>query len=106
MRTHQQVGNTTYSNNTFPLLYWTGPSETGPMLIWQQPHIIWMTELQRLHADTPAEAKVGQYDLTGVIDSTCLSFLIGPHTRRFSSSNQCCLVDRGRPHVGGGGSHC
>ena len=44
------VGSTTYSNNSYPLLYWTGPSGTGPLLIWQQPHIIWMTELQRLYA--------------------------------------------------------
>lgn len=31
------VGTTTYSNTTHNLLYWTGPSGTGPMLIWQQP---------------------------------------------------------------------
>eukprot|EP01052_Picozoa_sp_SAG31_P032758 SAG31_NODE_3625_length_4056_cov_1.750126_1_plen_181_part_00 len=40
------VGQTDYSNSSFPLLYHTGPSATGPMLIWQQPHIIWMTEQQ------------------------------------------------------------
>lgn len=40
------VGQTDYSNSTFPLLYHTGPSGTGPMLIWQQPHIIWMSEQQ------------------------------------------------------------
>jgi hypothetical protein len=38
------------------MLYWTGPSTTGPMLTWQQPHIVWMTELQRLHAKTSADA--------------------------------------------------
>ena len=26
------VGNTSYSNASSPLLYWTGPSTTGPML--------------------------------------------------------------------------
>ena len=40
------VGQTTYSNCTFPLLYHTGPSSTGPMLIWQQPHVIWMAEVR------------------------------------------------------------
>eukprot|EP00041_Stephanoeca_diplocostata_P002216 m.24554 g.24554 ORF g.24554 m.24554 type:complete len:887 (-) comp13081_c0_seq1:959-3619(-) len=53
------VGVTTYTNASQPLLYWTGPSTTGPMLIWQQPHAIWMAELQRvLAANASAEAAV------------------------------------------------
>ena len=66
----QSVGKTTYSNSTWPLLYWTGPSGTGPMLIWQQPHIIWMTELQRLHADTPAAAAAIVASMADVVTAT------------------------------------
>ena len=64
------VGNTSYSDSKWPLLYWTGPSTTGPMLVWQQPHIIWMTELQRLHAETPADAAAIVASMTDVITAT------------------------------------
>jgi hypothetical protein len=64
------VGNTTYSSCQFPLLYHTGPSGTGPMLIWQQPHIIWMTELQRLHAPTATKADAIVQRMYAVVEAT------------------------------------
>ena len=64
------VGRTTYSNSTSNLLYWTGPSATGPMLIWQQPHIIWMAELQRLHAPSTAAAAAVVARLGDVVETT------------------------------------
>ena len=64
------VGNTTYSNSSYPLLYWTGPSSTGPMLIWQQPHIIWMTELQRLNAASDSAANAIVQRMSKVIEAT------------------------------------
>ena len=64
------VGNTTYSDTKYPLLYWTGPSSTGPMLVWQQPHIIWMTELQRLHAETDEAAAAIVKRMAMVVEKT------------------------------------
>ena len=64
------VGETTYSNCSFPLLYHTGPSGTGPMLIWQQPHIIWMTELQRLHAPTASAADAIVQRMAAVVEAS------------------------------------
>jgi len=64
------VGNTSYSNATSDLLYWTGPSSTGPMLVWQQPHIIWMTEVQRLHAPSDADAAAIVGRMAAVVEAT------------------------------------
>lgn len=43
---------------------------SGPMLIWQQPHIIWMTELQRLHASTAAAADTIVQRMSSVVEAT------------------------------------
>jgi hypothetical protein len=43
---------------------------TGPMLIWQQPHIIWMTELQRLHASDAASADAIVQRMSAVVEAT------------------------------------
>eukprot|EP00937_MAST-01D_sp_MAST-1D-sp2_P007010 g7010.t1 len=64
------VGTTTYSNATHPLLYWTGPSSTGPMLVWQQPHLIWLGELQRLHAPDAAAAARVEARLGAAVEAT------------------------------------
>ena len=40
------------------------------MLVWQQPHIIWMTELQRLHAETPAAAAAIVHSMADVVTAT------------------------------------
>ena len=40
------------------------------MLIWQQPHIIWMSELQRLHADTDAAAAAIVARMAVVVEAT------------------------------------
>jgi hypothetical protein len=40
------------------------------MLIWQQPHIIWMVELQRLHADTAQAADAIVSRMGAVVEAT------------------------------------
>jgi len=34
----------------YALAVWDSPSSVGPLLIWEQPHVIWMAEAQRLAA--------------------------------------------------------
>jgi hypothetical protein len=38
------------------LATWDSPSNVGPLLIWQQPHVIWMAEAQRLAATDGGDA--------------------------------------------------
>jgi hypothetical protein len=40
------------------------------MLIWQQPHIIWMSELQRLNAATPSAAAAVVTRMARVVEAT------------------------------------
>ena len=47
-----------------------GLSKRTPCAQWQQPHIIWMTELQRLHADTSADAAAIVDKMSSVIEAT------------------------------------
>ena len=47
-----------------------GLSKRTPCAQWQQPHIIWMTELQRLHADTSADAAAIVGKMSSVVEAT------------------------------------
>ncbi len=43
------VGNASTAS-PYALAVWDSPSAVGPLLIWEQPHVIWMAEAQRVAA--------------------------------------------------------
>jgi hypothetical protein len=43
------------NHRVLSLLYWESPNDTNPALVWHQPHIIWMSELQYLASSNPNE---------------------------------------------------
>lgn len=49
-------------NSTDPLLYWNTPSFQN-LLIWQQPHPIWMTEVERLNSPNATAAQVWRHGI-------------------------------------------
>lgn len=67
-------------NSTFPLLYWNTPSFQN-LLIWQQPHPIWMTEVERLNSPNPTAAQEVEKRMGAVVEATAdfmASFAVPP----------------------------
>ena len=56
-------------NATFPLLYWNTPSFQN-LLIWQQPHPIWMTEVERLNSPNATAAAAVERRMGAVVEAT------------------------------------
>eukprot|EP01043_Picozoa_sp_COSAG02_P089829 COSAG02_NODE_26763_length_625_cov_0.908745_1_plen_200_part_01 len=85
-------------DGTKPLLYWESPNNINPGLVWHQPHVIYMSELEyRAAPNSSAKAEVlGR--LKGIVESTA-DFIADFPERRIGTGTNGRWLDLGPPLV-------
>jgi hypothetical protein len=85
-------------DGTKPLLYWESPNNINPGLVWHQPHVIYMSELEyRAAPNASAKAEVlGR--LKGIVESTA-EFIADFPERRIGTGTNGRYLDLGPPLV-------
>jgi len=85
-------------DGTKPLLYWESPNNINPGLVWHQPHVIYMSELEyRAAPNASAKAEV-MGRLKGIVESTA-EFIADFPERRIGTGTNGRYLDLGPPLV-------
>ena len=81
-----------------PIMYWESPNNCNPGLVWHQPHVVYMSELEYRAAKTPAAKLEVLHRLKDVVLSTA-EFLADFPERRIGTGTHGKSLDLGPPLV-------
>ena len=80
------------------LMYWESPNNINPGLVWHQPHVVYMAELEYQASATPAARREVLQRLSGVVLRTA-AFLADFAERRTDTGTRGAHLDLGPPLV-------
>lgn len=85
-------------DGTKPLMYWESPNNINPALVWHQPHVIYMSEMQYKAAPNASAKEKVLHRLSEVVMSTAM-FLADFPERRLGTGTNGEWLDLGPPLV-------
>jgi hypothetical protein len=85
-------------DGTKPLMYWESPNNVNPALVWHQPHVIYMSEMQYKAAPNASAKAEVLHRLSEVVMSTA-TFLADFPERRLGTGTNGEWLDLGPPLV-------
>ena len=80
------------------IMYWESPNNINPGLVWHQPHVVYMAELEYKAAKSPAAKAEVLSRLKGIVESTA-EFLADFPERRIGTGTDGEWLDLGPPLV-------
>ena len=85
-------------DGTRPLQYWESPNNINPGLVWHQPHVVYMAELEYRASRTAAAKAEVLHRLKDVVLSTA-AFIADFPERRIGTGTNGAFLDLGPPIV-------
>ena len=85
-------------DGTRPVQYWESPNQINPGLVWHQPHVVYMAELEYRASKTAAAKAEVLHRLKGVVLGTA-AFLADFPERRIGTGTDGAYLDLGPPIV-------
>ena len=85
-------------DGTKPITYWESPNNINPGLVWHQPHVVYMSELEYRASKTAAAKQEVLHRMKDVVLGTA-AFIADFPERRLSTGTQGEWLDLGPPLV-------
>jgi len=85
-------------DGTKPIMYWESPNNINPGLVWHQPHVVYMSELEYRASKTDAAKQEVLHRMKGVVLGTA-AFIADFPERRIGTGTNGKWLDLGPPLV-------